>query len=77
MNEQKQVNEGYTIIESMPVGNARFVIGENLNNPAAPYVTSKTTRIISSGDTTARPNWVQLRTSEGVSRKKPNFSVNE
>ena len=39
MNEQKQVNEGYTIIESMPVGNARFVIGENLNNPAAPYVT--------------------------------------
>lgn len=39
MNEQKQVNEGYTIIESMTVGNARFVIGENLNNPAAPYVT--------------------------------------
>ena len=28
MNEQKQVNEGYTIIESMTVGNARFVIGE-------------------------------------------------
>lgn len=39
MNEQNQVNEGYTIIESMTVGNARFVIGENLNNPAAPYVT--------------------------------------
>ena len=39
MNEQKQVNEGYTIIESMTVGNVRFVIGENLNNPAAPYVT--------------------------------------
>jgi len=39
VNEQNQVNEGYTIIESMTVGNARFVIGENLNNPAAPYVT--------------------------------------
>ena len=39
MNEQKQVNEGYTIIESMTVGNARFVIGENPNNQAAPYVT--------------------------------------
>lgn len=39
MNEKKQVNEGYTIIESMTVGSARFVIGENLNNPAAPYVT--------------------------------------
>lgn len=39
MNEQKQVNEGYTIIESMTVGSVRFVIGENLNNPAAPYVT--------------------------------------
>lgn len=80
MNEQNQVNEGYTIIESMTVGNARFVIGENLNNPAAPYVTwqanIKTPRIISSGDTTVRPNWVQLRTSAGVSRKKPNFSVN-
>lgn len=39
MNEKKQANEGYTIIESMTVGNARFVIGENLNNPVAPYVT--------------------------------------
>ena len=39
MNEQKQVNEGYIIIESMTIGSARFVIGENLNNPAAPYVT--------------------------------------
>ena len=39
MNEKKQVNEGYTIIESMTVGKARFVIGENLNNPASPYVT--------------------------------------
>ncbi len=39
MNEQKQVNEGYTIIESMTIGSARFVIGENLNNPVAPYVT--------------------------------------
>lgn len=39
MNEQKQVNEGYTIIESMTVGNARFVIGENPNHQAAPYVT--------------------------------------
>ena len=39
MNEQKQDTEGYTIIESMTIGSARFVIGENLNNPAAPYVT--------------------------------------
>ena len=39
MNEKKQVNEGYTIIESMTVGSARFVIGENLHNPVAPYVT--------------------------------------
>ena len=39
MNEKKQVNESYTIIESMTIGSARFVIGENLNNPAAPYVT--------------------------------------
>lgn len=39
MNEKKQVNEGYTIIESMAVGSARFVIGENLHNPVAPYVT--------------------------------------
>ena len=39
MNEQNQVNEGYTIIESMTVGNARFVIGENLNNPAPTYET--------------------------------------
>ncbi len=58
MNEKKQVNEGYTIIESMTIGSARFVIGENLNNPAAPYVTwqanIKMTRIISSGGTTAR-----------------------
>ena len=41
MSEKKQVNEGYTIIESMTIGSARFVIGENLNNPAAPYVTWK------------------------------------
>ena len=33
------VNEGYVIIESVTVGNARFVIGENPNNQAAPYVT--------------------------------------
>ena len=39
MIEKKQVNEGYTIIESMTVGSARFVIGENLHNPVAPYVT--------------------------------------
>ena len=39
MNEQNQVNEGCTIIEIRTVCNARFVIGENLNNPAAPYVT--------------------------------------
>ena len=39
MNEKQQVNEGYTIIESMTVGSARFVIGENLHNPVAPYVT--------------------------------------
>ena len=39
MTEKKQVNEGYTIIESMTVGSARFVIGENLHNPVAPYVT--------------------------------------
>ena len=39
MNEKKQVNEGYTIIDSMTVGSARFVIGENLHNPVAPYVT--------------------------------------
>lgn len=30
MSEKKQVNEGYTIIESMTIGSARFVIGENL-----------------------------------------------
>ena len=41
MNEKKQVNEGYTIIESMTVGSARFVIGENLHNPVAPYVTGQ------------------------------------
>ena len=29
MNEKEQVNEGYVIIESVTVGNARFVIGEN------------------------------------------------
>lgn len=34
-----QINEGYTIIESVTVGSARFVIGENMNNLAAPYVT--------------------------------------
>ena len=39
MNEKKQVNESYTIIESMTIGSARFVIGENLHNPVAPYVT--------------------------------------
>ena len=39
MNEKEQVNEGYVIIESVTVGNARFVIGENPNNQAAPYVT--------------------------------------
>lgn len=39
MSEKKQVNEGYTIIESMTIGSARFVIGENLHNPVAPYVT--------------------------------------
>ena len=39
MNEKAQVHEGYTIIESMTVGNAWFVIGENPNNQAAPYVT--------------------------------------
>lgn len=39
MSEAKQVNQGYTIIESMIVGNARFVIGENLNSQLAPYVT--------------------------------------
>ena len=27
MNEKEQVNEGYVIIESVTVGNARFVIG--------------------------------------------------
>ena len=35
----QQTNQGYTIVESMTVGSARFVIGENLNNPTAPYVT--------------------------------------
>lgn len=39
MDEKPQVNEGYVIIESVTVGNARFVIGENPNNQAAPYVT--------------------------------------
>ena len=39
MNEKEQVNEGYVIIESVTVGNARFAIGENPNNQAAPYVT--------------------------------------
>ena len=39
MSEAKQINQGYTIIESMTVGNARFVIGENLNSQLAPYVT--------------------------------------
>lgn len=39
MAEPKQVNQGYTIIESMTVGSARFVIGENLDSQIAPYVT--------------------------------------
>lgn len=39
MSEAKQVNQGYTIIESMTVGSARFVIGENLDSQIAPYVT--------------------------------------
>ena len=39
MSEAKQINQGYTIIESMTVGNARFVIGENLNSQLAPHVT--------------------------------------
>ena len=33
MNEKEQVNEGYVIIESVTVGNARFVIGENPKRP--------------------------------------------
>lgn len=80
MNEKEQVNEGYVIIESVTVGNARFVIGENPNNQAAPYVTwqanVKNDPNNFSGVTTARPNWAQLQTSAGVSRRRPNFSVN-
>lgn len=35
----QQINQGYTIIESVTVGNARFVIGENKDSRIAPYVT--------------------------------------
>ena len=31
--------EGYTIIESIEIGSAKFVVGENPNNPITPYVT--------------------------------------
>lgn len=31
--------EGYTIIESTVIGNAKFVVGENPQNPIVPYVT--------------------------------------
>ena len=31
--------EGYSIIESTVIGNAKFVVGENPQNPIAPYVT--------------------------------------
>ncbi len=31
--------EGYTIIESTVIGNAKFVVGENPQNPITPYVT--------------------------------------
>lgn len=31
--------QGYTIIESTVIGNAKFVVGENPQNPIAPYVT--------------------------------------
>lgn len=29
----------HTVIESISIGNAKFVVGENLNNPATPYGT--------------------------------------
>ncbi|MDD4808080.1 MAG: hypothetical protein PHU30_06275 [Oscillospiraceae bacterium] len=31
--------QGYTIIESTVIGNAKFVVGENSGNSIAPYVT--------------------------------------
>lgn len=31
--------ESYIIIESTVIGNAKFVVGENPQNPIAPYVT--------------------------------------
>ena len=80
MNEKKQVNEGYTIIESMTVGSARFVIGENLHNPVAPYVTWQANirnDPDNSGGTTARLNWAQSQILAGASLKKPKFSVIE
>ena len=78
MNEKDQVNEGYVIIESVTVGNARFVIGENPNNQAAPYVTWQ-------ANVKNDPNnffWghycaTKLGAVADLSRKKPNFSVNE
>lgn len=77
MNEQEQVNEGYVIIESVTVGNARFVIGENPNNQAAPYVTwqanVKNDPNNFSGVTTARPNLMLLQTLPNASTQKPNI----
>lgn len=31
--------QGYTVIESTVIGNAKFVVGKNSQNPIAPYVT--------------------------------------
>lgn len=80
MNEQKQVNEGYTIIESMTVGQCRFVIGENLNNPAAPYVTWQA-NIKNDPDNFFWGHYCATKLGAvadfgGVSRRRPNFSVN-
>lgn len=76
MSEAKQVNQGYTIIESMIVGNARFVIGENLNSQLAPYVTwqanVKMIRITFSGDTTAPRSWERSKTLASGSVRKRN-----
>ena len=81
MNEKEQVNEGYVIIESVTVGNARSSSEKIRTIRQRPMShgrrTSKMTRITFSGVTTARPNWAQLQTSAGVSRRRPNFSVNE
>ncbi len=37
--EEKRTNAGYTILQEARFGKKELVLGENLNNPASPYVT--------------------------------------